>query len=93
MGYAQSPFGNFESYLGIVVGLDEDGIQLVLKHYTSNFVTFERSPLVYSIKDISDIVITARDLERSLQKKFDDKSIKVKLFSTRFRGTFGKLKV
>ena len=28
--YARSPFRNFESYLGTVVGLDEDSIQLLL---------------------------------------------------------------
>ena len=40
MGYARSPFRDFDSYLRIVVGLDEDDIQLILKQYNSNFVTF-----------------------------------------------------
>ena len=31
--YATSLFRDFESYLGIVVGLDEDDIQLFLKQY------------------------------------------------------------
>ena len=31
LGYARSPFSNFESYLRIAFGLDEDDIQLVLK--------------------------------------------------------------
>ena len=31
MGFARSPFGDFENYLGSVVGLDEDDIQLVSK--------------------------------------------------------------
>ena len=30
MGYARSPFRNFESFLRIVVGSDEDDIQLIL---------------------------------------------------------------
>ena len=34
MGYATSPFQDFESSLGIVVGLDEDDIQLILKKNT-----------------------------------------------------------
>ena len=40
LGYARSPFRDIESYLKIVVGLDEDDIQLILKHYISNFFTF-----------------------------------------------------
>ena len=31
MGYAQSPFGDFESYLRIVVGLEAVDIQIFLK--------------------------------------------------------------
>ena len=31
MGYARSPFRDFENYLRIVVGLDEDDNQLILK--------------------------------------------------------------
>ena len=37
MGYARSPFRDFESYLRIVVGLDEDDIQLNLKKIQSKF--------------------------------------------------------
>ena len=33
MAYARSPFRDFESYLRIVVGLDEDDIRLILKQY------------------------------------------------------------
>ena len=40
MGYARSPFRDFESYLTIIVGLDEDDIQLILKQYNSNFLTY-----------------------------------------------------
>ena len=31
MGYARALFQDFESYLRIVVGMDEDDIQLILK--------------------------------------------------------------
>ena len=34
MGYARSPFRDFESYVRIVVGLHEDDIQLTIKQYT-----------------------------------------------------------
>ena len=39
LGYARSPFRDFESYLRIVVGLDENDNQLILKQCNSNFVT------------------------------------------------------
>ena len=44
MGYARSPFRYFESYLRIVVGLDEDDIGLILKQYNANFITYELDP-------------------------------------------------
>ena len=44
---------DFESYLRIVVILDEDDIQLILKQYNSNFVTYELSPASYTIIDIA----------------------------------------
>ena len=47
MGYARSPFRDFESYLGIVICLNEDDIQLILKQYNSNFVTYELDPGIY----------------------------------------------
>ena len=56
MGYDRSPFGGFECYLRIVVGSDEDHIQLFLKRYNSNSFTYESSPGIYSIKDISEVV-------------------------------------
>ena len=53
VGYARSPFRDFERYRRIVVGLDDDGIQLILKQYNTNFITYEISPDFYSIKDNS----------------------------------------
>ena len=44
MGYATSPFRDFESYLRIMVGLGEDDILLILKQYNANFVTYELDP-------------------------------------------------
>ena len=35
MGYARYPFRDFESYLRIVVGVDEDDIRLTFKQYNS----------------------------------------------------------
>ena len=47
MAFARSPFKDFESHLRIVIGLDEDDIQLVLKQYNSNFVTYKLKPGIY----------------------------------------------
>ena len=52
MGYAKSPFLDFESYLRTLVGRDEDGVQLKLKQSNSDFVTYEKPISIYSIKDI-----------------------------------------
>ena len=38
MGYARSPFRDFESYVRIVVGLDEVNIQLISKNNTSQIL-------------------------------------------------------
>ena len=61
LGYARSNFRDFEGYLRVIVGLDEDDFQLILNQYSSNFVTYELSPGVYTIKDISDVVYTLGD--------------------------------
>ena len=45
------PFGDFESYLRIVIGLDEDDIQLILKQYSAIFVTYDFDPGIYTIRD------------------------------------------
>ena len=58
LGYNRSPFQDFESYLRIVVGLDEEDIQLVLKQHKSHFITYELTPGIYTFQDISDAVHT-----------------------------------
>ena len=63
LGYARFPFRDSESYLRIVVGLDEDGIQLVLKQNNSNFDTYEKPPRIYTSNDISEVVYTMGDHE------------------------------
>ena len=35
MVYARYPIRDFESYLRILVGLDEDGIRLIFKQYNA----------------------------------------------------------
>ena len=84
MGYGRSPFRVCESYLGIVVGLDEEDIQLLKKQYISNFVFHEFTPGIYSNKNISEADYTMSDHEGTLNPKYDDISMKTKLILTRF---------
>ena len=61
IGYARSPFRDFESYLRIVVGLDEDDIRLILKQYNEKFVTYEIPPVIYTIKDLQEAIYPLGD--------------------------------
>ena len=92
LGYARSPFRDFESYLRIVIGLDEDDIQLILKQYNEKFITFELDPGNYTIEDLQKAVYPFGDHEGTLQIKYDDLNKKVKLILTRFDSTFGTLR-
>ena len=89
LGYARPLFRNLESYLRTVVGLDEDDVQLILKQYKSNFVTYEIVPGVSSTKDFSEAVYTMGDHDGTLKNEYDDTSMKTKLVLTRFGNTFG----
>ena len=44
LGYSKSLFRDVESCLRIVVGLDEEDIQLFLKQNNSYFITYELTP-------------------------------------------------
>ena len=92
MGYARSPFRDIESHLRIVVGLDEDDSQLILKQYNSNFVTYEISPGIYTINDFAEAVYTMVDQKRTLQLKYDGVIIKTKHFKT-FSKNFWNVKI
>ena len=92
MGYARSPFRDFESYLRIVVGLEEDNIQLILKQYNEKFITYELDPGNYTIEDLQKAVYPLGDHEGTLQIEYDDLNKKVKLILTRFGDTFGTLR-
>ena len=69
-GYARSPFRDFESYLRIVIGLEEDIIQLILKQYNEKFVTYELEPGNYSIEDIQKAVYKFGDHEGTIQFEY-----------------------
>ena len=92
MGYARSPFRDFESYVRIIIALDEDDIRLILKQYKEKFVTYEIPPGIYTIKDLQEAVHPLGDHENTLQIEYDDISMKTKLILTRFGSTFGTLR-
>ena len=92
MGYARSPFRDFESYLRFIVGLEEDNIQLDLKQNNEKFITYELDPGNCTIKDLKQAVYPLGDHEGTLQIEYDDLSKKVKLILTRFGDTFGTLR-
>ena len=92
LAYARSPFRDFESYLRNVVGLDEDGIQLILKQQNANFVTYELGPDIYAIQDLQEAVYPLGDHGGTLKIEIDDLNKKTKLILTRFGSTFGTLR-
>ena len=79
LGYSKSLFRDFESYLRIVVGLDEEDIRLVLKQYNSHFVTYNLNPGIYTIQDISDVIRTFSGYSEIIQIEYDDISKKTKI--------------
>ena len=91
-GYANSSFRDFESYLRIIVGLEEDNIRLILKQYNEKFITYELDPGNYTIEDIRKAVYPLGDHEGTLQIEYDDLNKKVKLILTRFGRSFGTLR-
>ena len=91
-GYANSSFRDFESYLRIFVGLEEDDIRLILKQYNEKFIRYELDPGNYTIEDIQKAVHPLGDHEGTLQIEYDDLNKKVKLILTRFGNSFGTLR-
>ena len=79
LGYSRSLFRDFESYLRIVVGLPEEDIQLILKEYKSHFITYELTPGIYSIQDISDTIHTFSGHTETIQIEYNDISMKTKI--------------
>ena len=90
--YARSPFRDFESYLRIVIGLEEDNIRLILKQYNEKFITYELDPGNYTIEDLKKAVHSLGDHEGALQIEYDDLDKKVNFFLTPFDESFGTLR-
>ena len=91
-GYANSSFRDFESYLRIIIGLEEDDIHLILKQNNEKFLTYELDPGNYTIEDIQKVVYPLGDHEGTLKIEYDDLNKKVKLILTRFGETFETLR-
>ena len=85
------PFLDFESYLRIVVGLDEDDIQLILNQNIATFVTYELDPGIYKIQELQEAVHLLGDHEGTLQIEYDDISMKTNFILKRLGGTSGNL--
>ena len=88
MGYARSLFRDFESYVRIIVGLDEDDIRLFIKQHNASFVTHELDPGNYTFEDLQEAVYPLGDHERTLQIEYDG-SNKSKFILKRFGSTMG----
>ena len=81
LGYSRSLFRDFESYLRIVVGLDEEDFQLILKQNNSRSITYEVTPGIYTIQDILDAVQTFSGHTEIKEFEYDDVSMKTKVIS------------
>ena len=79
LNYSRSQFRDFESFLRIRVGLDEEDFQLILKEYNSHFITYELSPGIYTKQDISDAVQTFSGHSEIIDIEYDDISMKTKV--------------
>ena len=63
--YKSSLFQDFESFLRTEVDLVEDDIRLVLDEDISIFITYKVSPGIYTLKDLSEVLL------RNLQSEFE----------------------
>ena len=79
LNYSRSQLRDFESYLRIRKGLDEEDIQLILKEYNSHFITYELTPGIYTIQDISDAVHTFSGHSDIIKIEYNDISMKTKI--------------
>ena len=79
LGYSKSLFRDFESYLRIVIGLDEEDIRLILKQYNSHLITYELTPGINTIQDISDVIRTFSGHSEIIQIEYDVISMKTKI--------------
>ena len=75
-GYSASSFRDFESYLTLVIGLDEKDIQLIFKEYNSHFITYQLTPGIYTMQDNSDAIKSFSGHQETIQLEYDDISMR-----------------
>ena len=90
-GYAKSLFRDFETYLRIAVGLEENNIRLILKQYNEKFITYALEPGNYNIQDIHKTLSSLDDHKENIQIDYDEINKKVKLILTS-ANSFGTLR-
>ena len=81
--YVDSVFQNFESFLGTEIELVEDDVRLVLDDFISKFITYEITPGIYTLKDLSEALFNLlhpeyREYNVSVDIEFDDITMKTK---------------
>ena len=59
--------------------LVEEDIQLILKEYNLHFITYELTPGIYTIQDISDAVHTFSGHTEDIEIDYNDNSVKTKV--------------
>ena len=92
LGYSRSQFRDFESYLRIVVGLNEEDFRLILKQNNSHCITYDLTPGIYGIQDISNAIHTFSGHTEIIQIDYDDITMKTKIslkFKNNGRGMLG----
>ena len=72
--------------------MDEDDFRLILKQNSEKFITYDLSPGIYTITDISEAVHLLGDHEGTIKLEYDGNTMKTKLILTRFGSTFGTLR-
>ena len=80
-GYCASSFRDFESYLRLVIGLDEEDIRLILKEYNSHFITYQLAPGIYTMQDISKAIKTFSGHEEIIELEYDDINMRATIVS------------
>ena len=78
MGSFKSSLRDFESFLRIVVGLDEDDVQILFKTYNLYFVIKETTPGINPKRKTSEVIYHMGDLKGTLQIECDNIRMKTK---------------
>ena len=63
--YSRSPFREFGSYLRILTSSNEDDFQLILQNYKRKFISYKKSPSVYTFEDLSEVL--SRDFKNQFE--------------------------